>query len=225
MSDTNLAAFIRQAMKATLPSGYHDDITQRLILAAKWNEKPEVVPSDQTEAMAKKRGTVALYRTVNNNSLHRITADSIADDFRTGDVFNTGGHGGQIYGGGAYFSSSLRGAKVYGYRSPNNTPNTIGAVLNQKAKVIAMKDLEGTAGANWIKSHPASARRLGFYKDSSGRTRAKHSRGSYTALAMAMGYNVVSNKVGSRETYYTVLDRGAVTTSDKNYYSQRRGMK
>ena len=58
-----------------------------------------------------------------------------------------------------------------------------------------------------------------------GRIRSKHSMGSYTALAMAMGYNVVSNKVSSRETYYTVLDRSALTTSSKDYYSQSRGMK
>ena len=49
--------------------------------------------------------------------------------------------------------------------------------------------------------------------------------GSYTAMAMAMGYNVVRNKVRSTETYYTVLDRSVVTTSSKDYYSASKGMR
>ena len=85
--------------------------------------------------------------------------------------------------------------------------------------------LYGTMGKNWIKQHPATAKQLGFYKDGMGRLRSKHSMGSYTALTMAMGYNVVKNKHTSNETYYTVLDRSALTTSTKNYYTQSRGMK
>ena len=177
------------------------------------------------EAAAKQNGAVVLYRTVNNNFSLKITADKIADDFRAGDSFNTGGHGGQAYGGGAYFSSSLRGSKAYGCKSYKNQPNTIGAVLNKKAKVVDMSDLYGPVGQRWIKKHPATAKQLGFYKDKAGRTRSTYSMGAYTALAMAMGYNVVSNKVSTRETYYTVLDRSALTTSAKNYFPQHRGMK
>lgn len=225
MDDATLASFVRKAKIGTMPHGYHDDITQRMILSAKWNDKPEVLPFSQVEAAAKKRGAVVMYRTVNNNTALKTTASEIADDFRTGNSFNTGGHGGQAYGGGAYFSSSLSGSKGYGYKSYKNQPNTIGAVLNSKAKVVSMTDLYGPMGQSWIKKHPAAARQLGFYKDGMGRLRSKHSMGSYTALAMAMGYNVVSNKVTTRETYYTVLDRSALTTSAKDYYPQRRGMK
>lgn len=225
MSDAQLASFVDKSMRIHLPAGFHDDITQRMILAAKWNDKPEVLPVSQVEAAAKKIGAIALYRTVNYNTALQSGADKIADDFRTGDTFSTGGWSGQAYGGGAYFSTSLRGSKGYGYRNRGNPPNTIGAVLNSKARVISMSDLQGSMGKNWIKGHPAAAREMGFSTGNFGRIRASHGPGSYTALAMAMGYNVVSNKVSTRETYYTVLDRSALTTSAKNYFPQRRGMK
>ncbi len=226
MDDAQLAAFVRKAKMGNLPRGFHDDITQRMILSAQWNDKPEILPFSQVEAAAKKKGAVVLYRTVNHNGLLKMNSDKVADGFRSDESFNTGGHGGQAYGGGAYFSSSLRGSKAYGYRRNGNMPTTIGAILNSKAKVVSMSDLRGKMGSNWIKSHPAVARQLGFSIGPSGRYRSfAHGAGSFTALAMAMGYNVVSNKVSSRETYYTVLDRRAVTTSSKDYYSQSRGMK
>ena len=226
MNDAQLASFVRKAKMGNLPRGFHDDITQRMILSAKWNDKPEVLPPTQVEAAARKRGAVVMYRTVNHNGFLNMTSDKVADGFRSDASFNTGGHGGQAYGGGAYFSSSLRGSKGYGYKRNGNMPTTIGAVLNSKAKVVSMSDLRGNLGSNWIKSHPAAAKQLGFSMGVSGRYVSRtHGAGSYTALAMAMGYNVVSNKVSSRETYYTVLDRRAVTTSSKDYYSQRRGMR
>ena len=97
--------------------------------------------------------------------------------------------------------------------------------MNAKANVVDMSDLSGAMGRNWINRHPAVAKKLGFYKDSYGRIRAKHSMGSYTAMAMAMGYNVVRNKVRSSECYYTILDRSVVTTSSKDYFTSSRGMK
>ena len=225
MDDAQLTAFVGKAMRANIPPGFHDDITQRLILAAQWNDKPNVVPASQAEAAAKKRGSVVIYRTVNYNGRLRTSADKVADDFRSGDSFNTGGHGGQMYGGGAYFSSSLRGSKAYGSKYSGGAPHTIGGYLNAKANVVDMTDLYGTKGKNWIKQHPAAAKKLGFYKDSLGRIRSKHSMGSYTAMAMAMGYNVVKTKVRSNESYYTVLDRSVVTTSSKDYYSASKGMR
>ena len=225
MDDATLASFVQQAKKSRLPHGYHDDITQRMILSAKWNDKPEVLPFSQVEAAAKKRGAVVMYRTVNHNSFLKMDSGKVADGFRLDDAFNTGGHGGQMYGGGAYFSSSLRGSKGDGYRRNGNPPTTIGAVLNGKAKVVSRSDLEGNLGKNWVRSHPVAARQLGLSIGNSGRLNATHGSGSYTALAMAMGYNVVSNKLHSAETYYTVLDRSALTTSSKDYYPQSRGMR
>jgi len=220
MSDAQLASFVGNAMRIHLPAGFHDDITQRMILAANWNDKPEVVPSAQAEADAKKRGAIVLYRTNRTNPY--FTGQQYSDRFRDDGKFSTGGAGGQMYGGGLYFSSSLSGSKRYGDRNRVNPSNTIGAVLNKKAKVVSMDDLEGTLGKNWLRKHPAAAKAMGF---SNGRSIPTYRNVSYTALAMAMGYNVVSNKVTSTEKYYTVLDRSALTTSKKDYYSSRRGMK
>ena len=129
--------------------------------------------------------------------------------------------GGQLYGGGLYFTSSLRGSKCYGDRNRVHPSNTIGAVLNKKARVVSMDDLEGTLGASWLRKHPAAAKAMGF----TGGQTPKYRSVSYTSLAMAMGYNVVSNRHTGNEKYYTVLDRSALTTSKKDYYFQSRGMK
>ncbi|MBR1553151.1 MAG: hypothetical protein IJ631_03960 [Schwartzia sp.] len=220
MSDTQLASFVDKAMKARLPVGFHGDITQRMILAADWNDKPEVVTSTKAEAAAKKRGTVVLYRT--NNPKGRTSAKNYADMLRTGSTFSTGGNGGQQYGGGIYFSNDLNGSKAYGYSSHSNT---IGAVLNKNAKVVAMSDLQGSMGSNWLHQHPVSAKKLGFTTNRYGVVQKKYGMGSYTALAMAMGYNVVSSRVGGGEKYYTVLNRGVLTTSTKDYWNSHTGMK
>ena len=220
MDDATLASFVDKALKSRLPAGFHDDITQRMILAANWNDKPEIVTSTQAESAAKKRGAVVLYRT-NNPQGSRITAKKFSDMFRTDDAFSTGGNGGQQYGGGIYFSDSLYGSKAYGY---STKANTIGAVLNKNAKVVDMSDLQGKMGKSWLKQNPAAARKLGFYKDKYGIIKRKHGMGSYTALAMAMGYNVVINKLGGGEKYYTILNRGVLTTSTKDYWNSK-GMK
>ena len=217
MDDATRASFVDQALKAKLPAGFHDDITQRMILAANWNDKPEVVTSTKAEAAAKKAGAVVLYRT-NNPRGSIATAKKYSDMFRTDDVFSTGGSRGQTYGGGIYFSSSLNGSKLYG-RSGNS--NTIGAVLNKNAKVVDMSDLRGHMGTSWLKRNPKTARKLGFYRDRFGLSKRKYDMGSYTALAMAMGYNVVVNNIGGGEKYYTVLNRGALTTSTKNYWNSK----
>ena len=222
MSDAQLASFIQQSNSATLPPGFRDDPTQRLILAAQWNEPPQVVSDTQAEALARKRGAVALYRTVNTAPAQYggKSAQQIADEFRTSGQFQASGHGAQVYGGGAYFSDSLVGSKRYGQSVSNST--TMGAVLNDKARVISSTDLRGTIGANWVRSHPQAARQLGLSVSASGGVRGN--TGSQTAMAMAMGYNAVKNYVG-RENYYTIFDRSILTTSTKDYYPQRKSMK
>lgn len=222
MSDARLASFIQQSNSAVLPPGYRDEPTQRLILAAGWNEQPQIVSSAQAEALARKRGAVALYRTVNDD--HRYSGKSsqqIADEFRAGTQFQASGHGGQVYGGGAYFSDNFRGSKAYGHSVSSST--TIGAVLNDKAKVISSWDLKGSIGVNWVKSHPQTARQLGLSINAYGRVGG--SSGAHTAMAMAMGYNAVKNQVGGREHYYTIFDRSILTTSSKDYYPQSKNLK
>ena len=223
MSDAQLASFIQQSNSAQLPPGFRDDPTQRLILAAQWNEQPQIMTSSQVEALARKRGAVALYRTVNNapQRYGGKNSQQIADEFRTSAQFQASGHGGQVYGGGAYFSDSFRGSKGYGQSVGRST--TIGAVLNDRAKVISSSELTGSTGANWVRSHPQAARQLGVSITGSGRVRG--SSGAQTAMAMAMGYNAVKNQVGGREHYYTIFDRSILTTSSKDYYPQSKSLK
>ena len=228
MSDTQLATFVQRAYGGQIPAGFHDDPTQRLIHAAGWNGQPKIVTATQAEAMARKRGAVALYRTVKDNTNTHQSSQQIADGFRTDTVFSTGGWGGQVYGGGVYFSDSLAGSKSYGHRI-HNPPVTIGAVLNDKAKVISDVNLRGAGsiGEAWVKSHPKAAKALGCSLNASG-SGVKASAGALTAMAMAMGYNVVRNEFSgsrAREHYYTILDRTALTTSTKDYYPQKKGMK
>ena len=228
MDDASLSTFVTKAMSAKLPSGFHDDITQRLIYSAKWNDKPEVVPASKAEAAAKKQDAVVLYRTVNYNPKLKMLSSKVADSLRTDDAFSTGGWSGQYYGGGVYFSDKLSGSKYYGNVRNGNAPTTIGAVLNGKAKVVDMADLRGAKGLAWTQQHPAAARKLGLSVDRRRKNplrSASHQEGAYTAMAMAMGYNVVSSKVGIKETYYTILDRSVLTTSTKDYYPRTRGMK
>ena len=224
MGDAQLASFVRQAFSAQLPRGFHDDPTQRLIYSAQMNGTPEIVTPTQAEAMARKRGAVALYRTVNDDigpGRSGKTSSQILNELRTDTTFNTGGWGGQVYGGGVYFSDKLSGSKQYGRRGSNAM--TIGAVLNDKAKVVSSSELRGTTGANWVRSHPQAARSLGCSLNSAGGVRANS--GALTAMAVAMGYNVVKNTASGREHYYTILDRSALTTSTKDYYPQSKGMK
>ena len=224
MNDAQLSSFVQQAFGGQLPPGFHDDPTQRLIYAAGWNGTPEVVTAAQAEAMARKRGAVALYRTVNDDigpGRSGKTSSQILDELRTDTTFSTGGWGGQVYGGGVYFSDKMSGSKQYGRRGSN--PKTMGAVLNDKAKVVSASDLSGSLGASWVRSHPQAASRLGCSLTASGGVRA--TAGARTAMAMAMGYNVVKNNAYGREHYYTILDRSALTTSTKDYYPQSKGMK
>ena len=122
MDDASLSTFVTKAMSAKLPSGFHDDITQRLIYSAKWNDKPEVVPASKAEAAAKKQDAVVLYRTVNYNPKLKMLSSKVADSLRTDDAFSTGGWSGQYYGGGVYFSDKLSGSKYYGNVRNGNAP-------------------------------------------------------------------------------------------------------
>lgn len=220
MNDQQISDFVSKAMSDKVPSNLNaNDPTQRLIYAMNWNDKPDLVASSKAEAMAKKPDAKVLYRTVSDTG--NLTAKQIADSTLNGDVFKSSGNGGRVYGGGAYFANKASESRAYGY----GKAFTIGAVLNKKAKVVNMKDLKGNLGSTWLRNHPKAARSLGFKVDSQGITpitdtgKSINKKDRYTSLAAAMGYNVVQNDIGHGDIYYTVLSRGALTTSDKNYFT------
>ena len=114
--------------------------------------------------------------------------------------------GNGIHGDGLYFSDSLSGSKMYG----NSTARTVGAVLNSKAKVISEQKLQKEYDS-FVKSHPQTRKALGF-------ARSKSSHDSLSQFALIRGYNVISYSHGwNNETYYTVIDRSALTMSRKQF--------
>ena len=60
-----------------------------------------------------------------------------------------------IHGDGLYFSNSLSGSKAYG----DHTGQTVGAVLNSKARVISETQLRQDYDA-FVKSHPQARKAL-----------------------------------------------------------------
>ncbi|MBR2215962.1 MAG: hypothetical protein IJ849_09420 [Selenomonadaceae bacterium] len=140
MSDQEISNLVDNALNMDLPDGFHDDITQRLILAAGVNDKPEVLPLNKVSAMAQKDDAIVLYRGVTNNRNTGESAEKISESFINSNQFNTGGFGGQTHGGGLYFTSSYDTARGYGGINPVEAHVT-GGVLNSKARVISLGNL------------------------------------------------------------------------------------
>ena len=131
-----------------------------------------------------------------------FTASDCCDMLIDGDLTFVGRG---IHGDGLYFSNSLSGSKAYG----DHTGQTVGAVLNSKARVISETQLRQDYDA-FVKSHPQARKALGFAKSHS-------THDSYSQFALIRGYNVISSDQYSNETYYTVLDRSALTMTRKRY--------
>lgn len=234
MSDNALADFFDEAIKAKLPDHLNaNDPTQRLIFAANWNDTPEVVSAAALEAMVQANpNVVELYRTICASDDGKISAKQIADSIRKSKVFQSSGKnsdsGDRCYGGGMYMADELfNSRRIYGTGSAS-TSNTIGAIFNDKAKIITSSQLYRER-LDWVKNNPKAAKKLGMTLRKNGTI--KYSVPNFkgfsvedrdTMLAMAMGYNVVHHPhVG----YYTILNRGVLTTSTKDYYSERKDMR
>lgn len=210
MSDTELTDLMSEAQKVSLPKNLHDDITQRLIHVLGWNDKPEIVDPSEVEDDVR-NGATALYRSLGPN-IFGTPAEDIMESILTDDVNSIGGWGGQAYGGGLYFSNSYSGSTAYVSSSDGAT---IGAVFSSKARPIHETEITGSKGAAFLNKHPSFARAVGAYKRG---TTYSVPTSSISAVAMAMGYNVVYRDVGGGEKYYTVIDRSALKTSHKNYF-------
>lgn len=110
------------------------------------------------------------------------------------------------FGGGTYFATSARGSAGYG-------PNQFRGFLNQNARVITSDQLSRDYD-RYAAAHPAFRRMMDKVKVGYG------GHGEKLSIFAAMrGYNVIYNGM----SYYTVLDRRAITVSTKQVRS-RRGM-
>lgn len=209
MSDQELHDFLIDVNKTDVPSFLNQIHLQRMLYAMGMNDKPEIVSQQEFDDMTVNApfgsGMKMLYRTVNDTTVNgvRFTSDDCCDMLTDGDLTFVGNG---IHGDGLYFSDDLSGSKAYG----NHTAKTVAAVFNSKARVVDEKKLQKEYDS-FVKTHPQTRKALGF-------ARSKSSHDSLSQFALIRGYNVISSKQGySGETYYTVIDRGALTMTRKRY--------
>ena len=210
MTDAEMASVVRSARNAVLPNNLHDDLTQRVIYSLGMNGTPQIIGEDVLK-QAVDSGATALYRTVNPVPRRRLTADDVANDIRYGSLFNTGGWGGQAYGGGMYMSDNYRGSRDYGR---GHGAHMLGGIFNSNARVATDYTIRQNL-KSFIQARPQLARALGVSDSSGVGLQTK------TTLAIMMGYTAIQSDVGGGEHYYTVFDRSTLTVSKKNYYHSR----
>ena len=199
MDDKSLHDFLLGVDKTDIPAFLNQIHLQKMTYALGLNEKPEIVSEAQMSKLIA-NGATTLYRTVNDTTQQGVpfTARDICDMMFDGDLTY---HGNGVHGDGIYFSDSLSGSKAYG----DSTAKTMTAVFNKNARIIDESKLTRDYTA-YVNSHPQTRKALGF-------ARSKSSHDSMSQFALLCGYNIISS--GSGETYYTVLDRKALTMSRK----------
>lgn len=200
MDDKSLHDFLIDVDKTDMPAFLNDIHLQKMIYALGMNEPPEIVSDTQMQKLIN-NGAVPIYRTVNDTSVSGIpfTSKDICDMLLEGDTTYVGNG---VHGDGLYFSDNLnRSRGVYG----GATAKTMTGVLNAKAKVISEASLKAKYDS-FIKNHPQTRKALGFARD-----HGSSWKNSLSQFALTQGYNVISYKNYSNETYYTVLDRSVLT--------------
>lgn len=207
MGDQQLHDFLIDVDKTDIPAFLNQNIhLQKMLYALGMNDKPEIVDkATMQKLLSGPNPPVMIYRTVNDTTVNGIpvTAKDICDILTDGDLTYVGNG---IHGDGLYFSNSLSGSKSYGSRRGSRT---VGAILNDKAKVISENQLRSLYDS-YVKTHPQSQKALGF-----ARSRSHHD--SMSQFALTQGYNVIVSKQSSHENYYTVLDRSALTMTRDAY--------
>lgn len=207
MDDKELHDFLIDVNKTDIPAFLNQIHLQRMLYAMGMNDKPEIVSQQEFDDMTVNApfgsGMKMLYRTVNDTTINGVpfTSDDCCDMLTDGDLTFVGNG---IHGDGLYFSDSLSGSKMYG----NSTGKTVAAVFNSKARVVDERKLQKEYDS-FVKSHPQTRKALGF-------ARSKSSHDSLSQFALIRGYNVISSDQYG-ETYYTVIDRSALTMTRKRY--------
>lgn len=210
MDDQQLHDFLIAVNDTDVPDFLNTHHLQKMVYALGLNDAPEIVDSATFKQLTSGPNALTpIYRTVHDNSSSGLTAQDICDMITDGDVTYLGNG---IHGDGLYFSNVL-GTPGYsgskGYWAYGSTNLTVGAVLNQKAKVISERQLQSLYD-NFVKTHPKSRRALGFAKQRS-------TNDSMSQFALTQGYNVITSNQGGGEVYYTVLDRSVLTMTRDHY--------
>ena len=188
----------------------NDTDVQRFFHAIGWSENtPEVLDEQQYQAARQAAGNPQqLYHA--DNPAFGASAQDLARQFFGRDYDFSGtpyrhyiSNG--YFGGGTYFATTARGSAGFG-------TNQFRGFLNNNAKVITMSRLRSQYD-RYANSHPAFARmmdrvRVGYGGDGE----------RMSIFAAMLGYNVIHNGM----TYYTVLDRKAITVSTQQRRTNRR---
>lgn len=204
MDDKGMHDFLIDAWSVDMPQFLNlTSHTQHMIYGLGMNDKPQVVSDSQLDSLVK-QGATPLYRTVNDSPMPggiTMTSDDICDMMTDGDISYIGDG---AHGDGLYFSDSKSGSKLYG--KPGKHPKTLRAVLNPATTRSIDEDTLRRQYDSFVKTHPRTRRALGFA--------AKHSDwgNSFSQFALMQGYNVITSRQYG-ETYYTVIDRGALIMS------------
>lgn len=209
MDDQGMHDFLVGVEKTDTPDFLNTNHLQKMVYALGMNDKPEIISQqewdDQTVNAPFGGSATVLYRTVNDTQLPgnvTMTAKQMQDMLVGGDLSYMGNG---IHGDGLYFSDSEQGSKGYGRGGGRSC--TIACILSSKARPITEQNLK-RAYDTFVKTHPQTRKALGF-----ARTHSSHD--SLSQFALTQGYNVIISKQYDGQNYYTVLDRGALSTTGK----------
>lgn len=183
---------------------------QRFFHNIGWSENTPVVLDEQQYQAARRAAGNPQQLYHSDQPTSGATAQDYAEQFfgrgrdANGNAYRHYVSGG-YFGGGTYFATSARGSAGYG-------TNQFRGFLNQNARVISMSRLSNEYD-RYATAHPSFARMLSRVSDDYG------GHGERLSIFAAMrGYNVIYN--GS--SYYTVLDRRAITVSTRQARTTRR---
>lgn len=208
MDDKEFHDFLIDVNKTDVPDFLNSHHLQKMAYALGLNDKPEIISQQEFDDMTVNApfgsGAPVLWRTVNPVNMSggvTMTAKQVMDQTLHGDLTY---HGDGIHGDGIYFSDSKHGSQ-WGYGRDHGQSRSVACVLNSKARTITESRLK-TMYDTFVKTHPQSRKALGFAKSHS-------SHDSMSQFALQQGYNVIISDQGGGEHYYTVLDRGVLSTT------------
>lgn len=176
--------------------------TQRFFNQIGWaDEKPQVLSETAYETARVAAGAKSLYHT--DNPYGSYTTTAMMKQFRTATQYLSGG----IHGDGTYLAEQAWDSWNYGSHS---TAIQQKMFLNQHAKVIQKQQIRSQLNA-WKSSHPKAYQQLANMSQGYADKNSGDTDGVLSVFAAMQGYNVI--KTGS---YYTVLNRKAVTVSESH---------
>jgi hypothetical protein len=207
--DKGMHDFLIDVQSTDTPDFLNTHHLQKMVYALGMNDKPEIVSQQEFDDMTVNApfgsGQTILYRTVNDADLTggvHMSAKQINDMLLSGDLTYLGNG---VHGDGLYFADDKAESQAYGRGGGKS--RTIACVLNSKARMVTETNLRKEYDA-FVKSNPQTRKALGFAK-----THSSHD--SMSQFALMKGYNVIVSKQFRGMNYYTVIDRGVLTTTGK----------